>query len=208
MNKINKLLLTFILLIYGCKTNEINTNKYSQRFSSLDMNIYSKEGSKLYSINSTYSSYDKVSHIFNLNETTIYLFDDNKSLYIITSDNSIISNNNKKLELIGNVKMKTLPDKENKLYGNTFTWIVDESEYTLKGDVKFENNNVILSSNKAKINKGTNIIEFYNPVKYIIKSNNEIKNSEIVSENAYYNIDTKSLKFTASKDRVRSKVYF
>ena len=208
MNKINKLLLTFILLIYGCKTNEINTNKYSQRFSSLDMNIYSKKGSKLYSINSAYSSYDKVSQIFNLNETTIYLFDDNKSQYIITSDNSIISNNNKKLELIGNVKMKTLPDKENKLYGNTFTWIVDESEYTLKGDVKFENNNVILSSNKAKINKGTNIIEFYNPVKYIIKSNNEIKNSEIVSENAYYNIDTKSLKFTASKDRVRSKVYF
>ena len=113
MNKINKLLLTFILLIYGCKTNEINTNKYSQRFSSLDMNIYSKKGSKLYSINSTYSSYDKVSQIFNLNETTIYLFDDNKSQYIITSDNSIISNNNKKLELIGNVKMKTLPDKEN-----------------------------------------------------------------------------------------------
>ena len=31
---------------------------------------------------------------------------------------------------------------------------------------------------------------------------------EINSENAYYNIDTKSLKFSSKNERVRSKLYF
>ena len=78
----------------------------------------------------------------------------------------------------------------------------------MKGDVKFENDKIILSSNKAILDKSTNIIEFFNPVKYIIKQNNLINKYEINSENAFYNIDTKSLSFTSKEKRVRSKLYF
>ena len=35
-----------------------------------------------------------------------------------------------------------------------------------------------------------NIIEFFNPVKYIIKNDNNENKYEINSENAYYNLNT------------------
>jgi len=53
-----------------------------------------------------------------------------------------------------------------------------------------------------------NIIEFYNPVKYIIKDDNNEKKYEINSENAFYNINTDSVSFSAKEERVRSKIYF
>ena len=53
-----------------------------------------------------------------------------------------------------------------------------------------------------------NIIEFFNPVKYIIKGNNNGNKYEINSENAYYNINKKTLSFSAKNKRVRSKIYF
>ena len=42
----------------------------------------------------------------------------------------------------------------------------------------------------------------------MIKDNNEEKRFEINSENAYYNIITKSVSFSSKKERVRSKIYF
>ena len=45
----------------------------------------------------------KIIIYFNLKETTINLFKEDKSKYIITSDKSKISNNNKLIELNGNV---------------------------------------------------------------------------------------------------------
>ena len=53
-----------------------------------------------------------------------------------------------------------------------------------------------------------NIIEFFNPVKYIIKDDNNEKQYEINSENAFYNINTESLSFSSKEKRVRSIIYF
>ena len=53
-----------------------------------------------------------------------------------------------------------------------------------------------------------NIIEFFNPVKYIIKNDNNENKYEINSENAYYNIETESVSFGAKNKRVRSIIYF
>ena len=75
------------------------------------------------------------------------------------------------------------------------------------GNVRFENSNVELSSDKATLAKD-NIIKFFNPVKYMIKSKNNEKKYEINSENAYYNLNTESLSFEAKDKRVRSKIYF
>ena len=166
-----------------------------------------KEGKKVVSIISPYSSYDKVNNIFNLQETTIYLFKENESMYIINSDKSNLTNN-KQLELNGNVLFKKLIKGDDLLYANNFTWNIENSIFLLRGNVKFENDSITLSSNKAILNKANNIIEFFNPVKYIIKDDNNESNYEINSENAYYNIDTKSVSFSSNKERVRSKLYF
>ena len=70
-----------------------------------------------------------------------------------------------------------------------------------------ENKNVILKSGKAKLSSD-NIIEFFNPVKYIIKDENNETRYETNSENAYYDIDQESLSFSAKSKRVSSKIYF
>ena len=208
MNKINKLLILFLVLIYGCKKIDRDEKIISQSINSFNMNIYSNEGNRLYSIKSPYSSYDKGSSILNLKSSTIHLFTDNKADYIINSDKSKLSNNNKLIELKGNVLIKSLPQKVNVLSANNFTWNIDNSDYLLTGDVNFENDEIRLSSNKAIFNKGSKIIEFFNPVKYIIKGKDSQNSYEINSENAYYNIDTNTVIFKSNKEKVRSNIYF
>ena len=65
-----------------------------------------------------------------------------------------------------------------------------------------------LSSNKAILKKSINIIEFFNPVKYKINDSTKERGYEINSENAYYNIDTKTVNFISNEERVRTKIYF
>jgi len=124
----------------------------------------------------------------------------------IKVDESKLSNNNKIIELKGNVKLKNVLQDNDILYSDYFIWNIEESKYLLKGNIKFENENIILNSNKATLSSD-NIIEFYNPVKYIIKKDNK-NNYEINSENAFYNIKTKSVIFKSTNNRVRSKIYF
>ena len=207
MNKLYKVLITIQLLITGCDTNNLIEQNISQRIESFNMNILSNEGKKIFTIKSPYSIYDKASNIIKLENTTIHSFNEEVVEYIINSDESKFSNDNKVLELKGNVLVSKTLQKEDKLYANSFTWNINNTEYLLSGNVKFENNSITLSSNKAILNKGSNIIEFFNPVKYIMKNSDNNK-AEIKSENAFYNINTKSLSFTSVEKRVRSKLFF
>ena len=208
MNSFHKLLFLIPILIFGCKSTEVVDQITTQTINSLNMNIYSNEGKILLSINSPYSSYDKEKNIFNLKKTKIKLFKNNESEYIIISDNSKLSNNNKLLVLNGNVLVKSSNEKESKLYANSFTWNIQNSEYLLVGNVNFQNGTITLSSNKAILNSTNNIIEFFNPVKYKINDINNERGYEINSENAYYNIDTRSVSFKSREEKVRSKIYF
>ena len=208
MNRLIILLIFIPLTIFGCKNKELDEKYLSQIINTLDMNIFSNDGKKILTIESPHSNYDKEDNTFNLKKTTINLFKDNNIEYIINSDNSKLSNNNKLLELDGNVLVKTIIQEGDKLTANSFTWNIQSSEYLLIGNVKFENSLVTLSSNKAILKKSTNIIEFFNPVKYKFKDNMKDSGYEINSENAYYNIDNKSVNFKSKEARVRSKIYF
>ena len=105
------------------------------------------------------------------------------------------------------VRDNNLKEDEDILYADKFIWNIDETSYLLEGNIIFENKNIILYSDKA-ILESDNIIEFFNPVKYIIKDDNNENKYEINSENAYYNINTESVSFKASDKRVRSIIYF
>ena len=206
MNNIYKSIIIFPFLLLGCKPNITEVNRIMQKIDSLDMNIYSNQGEKIYRIISPNSSYDIIRQTLNLKNTTINLYSNKELKYIINSDESKLSNNNKILELKGNVKLKSLLEDNDILRSDYFIWNIEESKYLLKGNIKFENENIILNSNKATLSSD-NIIEFYNPVKYIIKKDNK-SNYEINSENAFYNIKTKSVIFKSKNNRVRSKIYF
>ena len=91
--------------------------------------------------------------------------------------------------------------------GDNLIWNINESKYEFIGNVRFENKNIKLNSSKAILGKD-NIIEFFNPVKYLIKSKNNDNQYEINSENAYYNIKNDSVSFKGKEKRVRSIIYF
>ncbi len=208
MNKLIILLIFIPLTIFGCKNKELDEKYLSQIINTLDMNIFSNDGKKILTIESPHSNYDKEDNTFNLKKTTINLFKDNNIEYIINSDKSKISNNNKLIELNGNVLVRTIIQKDDKLTANSFIWDIKKSEYLLVGDVYLENGAITLSSNKAILNKSNNIIEFFKPVKYKFNDNDNEQGYEINAENAYYNIITKSVNFRSKEKRIRSKVFF
>ena len=206
MNNIYRLIIFLPLFILGCAPNVNDENKIIQKIDNLDMNIFSIKGDKIYNIISPNSIYDKVKLELNLEKTTISIFDGKIIKYIIKSDSSKLRDNNKVVELIGNVELRTL-NKENELFGDYLFWNIKDTKYELMGNVRFENKNIKLNSNKAVLDSG-NIIEFFNPVKYIIKDANDENKYEINSENAYYNINTESFSFSGDDKRARSIIYF
>ena len=195
------------IVTLGCTTNVLEENKIVQQIDRLDMNIFSNKGDKIYSVTSPNSKYDKVKLQFNLERTTINIFEGEDIKYIITSNSSKLINNNKIVVLNGDVKLRRLYLNNDYLYGDNLEWIVNKSKFELLGNVKFENKNLILYSSKAIMGKD-NIIEFFNPVKYVIKGENNENKYETNSENALYNINTESLIFRSKNERVRSVIYF
>ncbi len=191
----------------GCAPNVIDEKKVIQKINNLDMNIFSKKGVKIYSITSPNSSYDKIELKLKLEKPIINIFNGEETKYIISSEKSTLSDNNKILKLIGNVKLKTRKKDDDTLYADNFIWNIEEANYLLEGNIRFENQNIILNSGKAILGSD-NIIEFFNPVKYILKGENNDNKYEVNSENAYYNLNTKSVSFEAKDKRVKSIIYF
>ena len=207
MNNLYKSILILAIFIIGCSPNIIEEKDFAKEINNLDLNIFSENGKKKYTITSPYSIYDNFKNKFQFQKTTINIFQDDKIKYILNSDESTLSRKNKILELKGNVELKTINEDEDFLFADNFIWNIDESNYLLTGNIRFENKNVILKSGIAKMGSD-NIIEFFNPVQYIIKDDNNEKRYETNSENAYYDLNKESLIFSSKSKRVSSKIYF
>ena len=207
MINIYRLIIFLPFVMLGCAPNVTDENKVIQKINSLDMNIFSNEGDKIYSITSPNSSYNKSELKFELKKPIINIFNGEEKKYVISSEESTLSDNNKLLKLKGNVKLKTVKRNQDVLEGDNFIWNIEETDYLLKGNVRFENNDIILNSAKAKLSKD-DIIEFFNPVKYVIKDEKDNNKSETKAENAYYNIKKESLSFGSNDKRVRSIINF
>ena len=207
MTNIYRLIIFLPFLLLGCTQNVIEENKLVQKIESLDMNIFSKKGDKIYSITSPDLSYNNSKLKFEFKKPTINIFEGEETKYIIISEESTLSDNNKLLKMNGNVKLKTIKQDGDFLYADNFIWNIEETKYLLEGNIRFENQNIILNSSKA-IMGSNNIIEFFSPVKYIIKDENNKKRYETYSENAYYDLDSESVTFKAKDKRVKSIIYF
>ena len=207
MSNIYRLIIFLPLFMLGCAPNVIDENKVIQKIDNLDMTIFFKSGDKIYSITSPNSSYDNIELKFKLKKPIINILNGKETKYIISSEESTLSDNNKLLKLKGNVKLKTLKKNEDILNADNFIWNIKNTNYLLEGNIRFENQNIILNSGKALLGSDI-IIEFFNPVKYVIKDENEENKYQINSENAYYNLDTESVSFKAKDKRVKSIIYF
>ena len=116
MSNTYRLIIILPLFILGCIPNVIDENKVIQKIESLDMTIFSKSGDKIYSITSPNSSYDNIELKFKLKKPIIKILNGKETKYIISSEESSLSDNNKLLKLKGNVKLKTLKKDGDILY--------------------------------------------------------------------------------------------
>ena len=207
MTNIYRLIIFIPFLLLGCAPNGIEENKLVQKIESLDMNIFSKNGEKIYSITSPDLIYNNSKSKFELKKPTVNIFKGKETKYIIISEESTLSDNNRLVEMTGNVKLRTINQNEDFLYAEKFIWNTEETKYLLEGNIRFENQNIILNSSKA-IMGSDNIIEFFSPVKYIIKDENNNNRYETNSENAFYDLKTESVSFKAKDKRVKSIIYF
>ena len=99
MSNIYRLIIFLPLFMLGCAPNVIDENKVIQKIESLDMTIFSKSGEKIYSITSPNSSYNIIELEFDLKNPIINILNGEETKYIISSEESTLSDNNKLLNL-------------------------------------------------------------------------------------------------------------
>ena len=195
------------LFISSCNVNPKKTNKSVLIIEEFNLQHYSKNGSKLYMLDTPYSVLNQTDQSYLLNKTNIKFFDQENVKYNVNSDSAKLLNN-KFLELKGNVEINDFNNNKTIIKSNNLFWDIDKSEFILEGKVSLVNNIINLSSSKASFDKKDDIILFYNPIKYNYKDEEGIRKYNISSENAYYNISTKDVIFKSKNDKVKSKLIF
>ena len=200
------LIFSIYLLLSSCSTSikKIDSNLAIDDFSMTQFEI---NGDKSYAISSPKSLFIKDIQIYKLDKTEILFYEENKVSYIIKSLKSSLLNN-KDIELIGNVRLYDLNNKANTINANKAFWNIDKYEFTLIGDVILNNKSINIESSKAVLNKKENIIKFYKPVKYRYLNNSSTLNYKVKADNAYYDLNKKTLFFESKNERVKSKINF
>ena len=208
MNKFYYLIcFLFLLLISNCKVNTRKIDKSILIIDNFNLNHYSKNGSKLYYLETPYSVFNQTNQSYKLNKTNIKFYESENVKYNIISDSAELLNN-KILELKGNVEINDFNNDKTIIKSNNLFWDIDKSEFILEGNVSLVNNIINLSSSKALFDKEEDIIMFYKPIKYNYKDEDGVRKYNISSENAYYNISTKDVIFKSINDKVRSRLVF
>ena len=195
------------LFISSCNVSTKKTNKSVLIIEDFNLNHYSKNGTKVYMLETPYSVFNQTDQSYLLKKTNIKFFDKEDVKYNVNSDSAILLNN-KFLELKGNVEINDFNNNKTIIKSNNLFWDIDKSEFILEGKVSLVNNIINLSSSKALFDKKDDIILFYNPIKYNYKDEEGIRKYNISSENAYYNISTKDVIFKSKNDKVKSKLIF
>ena len=195
------------LFISSCNVSTKKINKSVLIIEDFNLNHYSKNGTKVYMLETPYSVFNQTDQSYLLNKTNIKFFDKENVKYNVNSDSAMLLNN-KFLELKGNVEINDFNNNKTIIKSNNLSWDIDKSEFILEGNVSLVNNIINLSSSKALFDKKDDIIMFFNPIKYNYKNEDGIRKYNVSSENAYYNISTKDVIFKSNNDKVKSKLVF
>ncbi len=208
MNKLSYFIfLIFFLLISSCKVNTKKIEKSILKIDKFNLNHYSKNGTKLYYLETPYSAFNQTDQTYLLKKTNIKFFEKDIVKYNVNSDSAKLLNN-KFIELKGNIEINDFNIDKTIIRSNKLFWNINNSEFILEGNVTLINNIINLNSRKALLDKKTDLVIFYNPVKYNYNAKNSFNKYNISSENAYYNILTKEVTFKSSNDKVKSKIVF
>ena len=208
MNKLFCLFTTLsFFLISSCN---VSTKKIDDSILVIEkfyLNHYSKNGSKLYTLETPYSLFNQTDQTYLLNNTNIKFYEKEIAKYNVNSDSAKIYNN-KLIELKGNIEINDFKNNKTIIRSNKLFWDIDKYEFILEGNVSLVNNIINLTSSKALFDKKNDTIIFYKPIKYNYKDEDGIRKYNISSENAYYNVLTKDVIFKSKNDKVKSRLVF
>ena len=196
------------LIISSCSNTSKEIKESSLSIENFNLSHYSKSGHKLYKLDTPYSIFNKEDQVYLLDKTSIKFFQENKIKYIVNSDSARLINNNKLIELKGNVKISDLENNNTTIKSNNLYWDINKSKFILEGKVYLITKLIKLNSSKAILDKESNIITFFEPVEYSYKDENNISKYDIKSENAYYNIENQDVIFKSENKNVRSRIIF
>ena len=205
---IKSLLIFFIYFLLSSCTTSIKKIDSNLAIDDFSMTQFEINGDKSYAISSPKSLFIKDIQIYKLDKTKILFYEENKVSYMIKSLKSSLLNNNKDIKLEGNVRLYDLNNKANTINANKAFWHIDKYEFTLSGDVILNNNFINIESSKAVLNNKENIIKFFKPVKYRYLNNSSTLNYKVKADNAYYDLNKKTLLFESKNERVKSKINF
>ena len=207
MNSLIKLFsILVVVILSSCSTNNNVKRELNLTINNFMMNRFSDDGEKLFTIISPKSNLDKISNIYELENIEIIFYEDDKNKYLVKADSAILEK--QIVTLNGNVVIKDIVNNESEINSDELSWDIEKSIFTLEGNVVLEDNYINLISSKAILNQDSNIIKFFNPVKYSYKQVNNQSEYNISSENAFYDMDNQTIIFSSEGERVKSTIYF
>ena len=125
--------------ISSCNVRTKKVDKQVSIIEKFNLNHYSKNGSKLYMLETPYSVFNQTDQSYLLNKTNIKFFDKENIKYNVNSDSATLLNN-KFLELKGNVEINDFNNNKTIIKSNNLFWDIDKSEFILEGKVSLVNN--------------------------------------------------------------------
>ena len=196
------------LIISSCSNTAKEIEESTLSIKNFNLSHYSKNGNKLYNLDTPYSIFNKKEQVYLLDKTSIKLFQNNSLKYVVKSDSARLINNNKVIELKGNVMISDIENNNTIIKSNNLFWDINKSKFILEGKVYLLTKSIKLNSSKAILDRESNIITFFKPVEYIYLDENNISKYDIKSENAYYNINNQDVIFKSENNNVRSRIIF
>ena len=207
MNKIIRII-TILVVIFmsGCKLETPLKDDLYLTIDNFTMNQFSEDGLKLYTIISPKSNLNKITQIYELDTVKVIFYEEDIPKYIVTADSAILNNNI--LTLDGNVLIEDIDNTGGFIKSNTLHWDVNNELITLEGDVKLDDDYINLSSSKAILNQDSDVVKFFNPVKYSYNDSSNKTNFRVSSDNAFYDFNSNKMLFSSEGERVRSTLFF
>ena len=198
-----------IFLLSSCKLVPSKDKEINLIVNDFNMSQLSSLGEKLYIITSPKSKFNRNSKVYLLDKTKITFFNKKEIKYTVNSNEAQLLNH-KIIKLNGDIQIVDVSDEKNIINADSFYWDIKDENFILEGNVRLNNKNIDLISSKAFLNKNTNIIKFFKPVKYNYKNIMNKSTYRLSSDSAYYNLINNNLVFESEspKERVRSKISF
>ena len=155
-----------ILSSFFMSSCSVGTNKLEKSvliIEKFNLNHYSKNGSKVFMLDTPYSVFNQTDQSYLLNKTNIKFYNKDNVKYNVNSDSAKLLKN-KFLELKGNVEINDFNKDKTIIKSNNLFWDIDKSEFILEGNVEindFNNNKTIIKSNNLfwDIDKSEFILE-------------------------------------------------